>query len=415
MSDNSQQRQKRHERLSFIQIVYIAITIASLVTVLKYIFTTLNFFYGVDYRMFCIWQETYTATGIFYHEKTSFYNFPLTVVAFGPYAFLPVSAAVTGKIIQTVTLGCLSVILLFRISGDKILADRNVQFIFALLAVTFFLMQLCYLNIYVEVLTCLLLSLYFYKLQKYWLSALFLSLAIIFKVFLAPLVCVALLSKEYRLFYKTCICFFVLVLVSILLFGFQVHVDMLHAMAESYSKMRAYGSSLPYVSDGFSGYQDLLNKLVMSGALTEKMVMPFTLIFALFYGCVVLYVLYAIFIIISVNGRTEDTFFGVFATVLVFSIAFNFRFDHGLLLLAIVPFLAGRAGKKIRLVIVAVVLIVLIRYTVEKVLTLVGMTSVSGYLSKTSYFLTFHFIGINLLVYFFASYWLDLYRKVTDG
>ena len=415
MSDISLQRQNSYERLSVLQTAYIVFTLVSLVLVLKYIFTTLNFFYGVDYRMYCVWQEKFLETGNFYFEGSGFFNFPLTIIAFGPYAFLPASLAVAAKFIQTFILGSLSVVLLFRITDGKISANRNVLFIFSLLCLTFFIMQLCYLNIYVEVLTCLILSLYFYKSKKLWLSAFFLSLGILFKIFLAPLVIASLLAKEYRLFYKTCLCLLFLVLLSIVLFGFQTHVDMLNAIAQTYSKMRVYGITLPYVSDGFSGYQDILNRFVMAGALTEKMVIPFTMIFALFYGCVVLYVFYAIFQVVSVTEQSDDTYMGVFATILVFSIGFNFRFDHGLLLLTMIPFLASTKGKNIKFATLAVMLIVLLRYTVEKSLLLAGLTTMSVYISKTAYYLTFQFFGINLLVYYFASYWLDRHRMVIDG
>ncbi|MCP4050987.1 MAG: hypothetical protein GY730_09815, partial [bacterium] len=148
------------------------------------------------------------------------------------------------------------------------------------------------------------------------------------------------MSKEYKLFLKISVCTLALVLISVMLFGFQAHLDILNAMSSISTKIRLYGLKIPFISDGFSGYQDFFCKLVLAGLLTKSMVLPLTLITALFYCCVTFYLFYIMFQVTSGKPYDVNNYIKIFASILVLSIAFMFRFDQGLLLLVIVPFLA---------------------------------------------------------------------------
>lgn len=399
---------------SLFGIVYLGCCFAGILLMLQYVFSDLKFFYGVDYRMFLVWYKKYKASGLFYTENTVFFNFPLTALVFGPWHLMGDQAAVIGKLIQTACLSVFTIVLIFKLSGRKLWGQRAHLFCFLLLALTFYPVQLAYLNIYVEVLTLLLLSLYFFRQGHEWAGALFLALAILFKIFLAPLVLAPLLTRNYRFFLKLSATLIGLILLSMLIYGFRTHLDMVQAITKTYTKMRLFGLQFPYVADGFSGYQDLLNKLAAAGVLSQKAVLPFTLILALFYGSFLVYIFYQIFLVTAVESDSKRLYPAVFGTLILCSITFNFRFDHGLLLLAVLPFFALVPAGRFNAAIIAFMLIVLIRYPLEKLLSFLGMGSLVSPVGRITSFLTFHFIGINLLFWYFASYWTDLYRQVNN-
>lgn len=372
---------------------------------LWFVFARLRFFFGVDYHMVHEWMAGYMKTGVFYPPDSLYYNAPLAVAAFGPWLFLPMGPAVFLKFVQTAFLSGVCVFFLLKLRPDMLKTGSSGPFALAVMAGAFFIIQLCYLNIYVEVSACLMAFLLFLDRGREKTAAFFLALSMVFKVFLAPLLFVPLLTRNFRLLGWSLGFLAGLGALSLALFGVGTHVDMLRAMGETYGRMRLHGIHYPYVSDSFAGWQDLFNKLSMTGILDRGMVFPLTLTLASLYVCLFLYTCFLIYRVSGEGNQNSRLPEKVFATVLVFCIGFNFRFDHGVLLFAALPFFRDFRGRDRVWFTVSLTLITLARLLVEKGLSLLGFSGAQGLVARLFYVLSFQFIGINLLLFTVVNHW----------
>ena len=381
--------------------------VSGIALTLWFVFSRLRFFFGVDYHMVHGWMAGYLKTGVFYPPDSLFYNAPLAVLAFGPWLFLPVHLAIVLKFIQTAFLSGVCIFLLLKLRPDMMKNGTAGPFALAIMAGTFFVAQLSYLNIYVEVAACLMAFLFFLDRGKEKTAAFFLALSMVFKVFLAPLLLVPLLTKNFRLLgwslgFLACLGF-----LSLALFGLDTHRDMLGAMGETYGKMRLHGIGYPYVSDSFAGWQDFFNKLSVTGILDRGMVLPLTFTMAGLYVCLFLYTCFLLYRISGEGERHSRFTEKVFATVLVFCIGFNFRFDHGVLLFAALPFFRDFRAKDRVWLTASLALVTLSRLLVEKGLELLGFPGAQHFAAGLFYVLSFQFIGINLLLFAVVNHWSD--------
>lgn len=388
-----------------LEVLVVLAAVSGIALTLYFVFVRLRFFFGVDYHMVHAWMAGYRETGVFYDKNSIFYNVPLAVAAFGPWLFLSVATAVTLKFIQTLTLAFVCVFLLFKLRPDILKSSNSGPFVFFLILGSFFMAQLFYLNIYMEVTACLMAFLYFEERGRERWAAFFLSLAVIFKVFLAPLFVVPLLTRKFRLLGWALLFLAGLGCVSVALFGMKIHMGMVRAMGENYGLMRLHGISYPYVADGFAGWQDMFNKLSVSGIMERRMVFPLTLTFAGLYVCLFLYTCFLIYRKSGSEIRKIPLFGRVFATVAVFCIGFNFRFDHGAILFSALPFFGDLQGKDRGLLLASLTLITLSRLLVEQVLAAMGLAGAQAVMGKLFYVLSFQFIGINLLVFTVVNHW----------
>ena len=393
------------------EIAILCVVVPGMVLTLYYVFTKLRFFFGVDYRMFHIWQAGWMKTGVFYPKDTVFFNFPLTVAAFGPYGFLPVDMAVKLKFIQTAALSVYAMHLLMKIRPGLAKQANSALFAMVIIGATFFLTQLFYLNIYVEVTVCLMASLYHDQKGNERLSAFFLCLAVIFKVFLFPMLLAPLLVRRYRLFGWHLVFMAFFVVLSLALFGPGTHVDMLTAMSGTYSKMRLHGITYPFVSDGFAGWQDVFNKLMVLGLIGRDIIMPLTLTLAGLYGCLFLYTCFLIYGLAGSGLNNRVIYANVFASLLILSLGFNFRFDHGTLFLCAVPFFADPHMKNRGLMVTSLTVLTLSRLFFVEVMKAVGLVAASKAFAAVFYVLSFQFIGINLLVFLVVQHWIVRERE----
>ena len=148
--------------MSRFQILTIISCISGLGVTLGYLFFGLRFSYGADYYLILSWLHEYMKTGIFYPENTLFCNFPLAIIAYGPFGwFLTPKAAVVLKGIQTAVLMIFCLHLITRTWPGLIKRSPTARFTLVILCFSVLVLQLVYLNIYVETSCCLLLSHYF--------------------------------------------------------------------------------------------------------------------------------------------------------------------------------------------------------------------------------------------------------------
>lgn len=391
-----------------LETVLFLLTASGVFITLHFVFVKIRFFYGVDYIMAHVWMKNYMDTGVFYSKDSIFFNFPLAVAAFGPWFFLPVKAALSMKFVQTFVLAALSVRLLFKVYPGILKTGNSGIYAFGTVLVSFFLAQLAYLNIYVEVTACLMASLYFSEKGSDRAAAFFLSLAVIFKVFLAPLFIVPVICRRFRLCGWSIVFLAGLFLVSLAWFGTKIHGEMLTAMSESYARMRFHGIGYPYVSDGFAGWQDMFNKLVVLNVLDIGMVYPLTLTLAGLYACLFFYTCYLMDRRFRKGVEREYFYLDVFAGILVFCIGFNFRFDHGTVLLTALPFFADRCKKERGMFVVSLFLVTLSRLLVEQILAAMGLVVLEQAVNRLFYVISFQFIGINLFVFLLVSHWAGI-------
>lgn len=398
---------EKHEKVwRWLEIGLFCIVTSGIVLTLYFVLTKLRFFYGVDYHMAHAWMARYMRSGVFYPKDTVFFNFPLAVIAFGPWLFFPVAAAIKLKFVQTALLSGLCVWLLLKIRPGILMRANSAPFAFFIVLGSFFLAQLCYLNIYVEVAACLMACLYFQERGNEKGAAFFLSLAVVFKVFLAPLFVVPLLTRKYKLFAWAVVFFVGLGCLSMALFGVSTHVDMLRAMGETYARMRLHGIGYPYVADGFAGWQDMFNKLVVTGLVEKGMVFPLTLTLAGLYGCLFFYTCYLIHRCYGNTATDRGYDARVYASMVIFCIGFNFRFDHGTLLFSALPFFGDLRKNERGLLVLSLTMLTLSRLLVEQVFSIMGWIGAAHVVSKLFYVLSFQFIGINLLVLLVVNHWV---------
>jgi hypothetical protein len=393
--------------MSLFQRCALVISATGMVVSLWFVYTRLHFFYGVDYHMFCTWLAAYLKTGVFFPEDTVFFNVPLTVMAFGPWGFLPVDLAVVLKGVQTVLILGGSLVLVHRIRPGLFGSNPMARFAVFLIALTFGLTQLFYLNIYAEVACCLLLSVFFLERGRPWTAALFFSLALVFKVFLMPLVLAPLICRKYGFLLRIGLWMAFLFGVSVLLFGWDTHVDMVRAMGETYGRMRVHGIGFKVVADGFAGWQDLFNKLVRDGLIAKAMVVPLTVTAAGLYGCLALFVMGRMVTTGSGELSDDDHYLQVFGSLLILCLGFNFRFDHGLLLLGSVYLFTVIDRKRRASLTFTLFLTTLSGILVTAGLSLAGWTRIAAAVESVLGVVSLQFIGINALIFLVVSHWSD--------
>lgn len=394
-------------KMSLFQRCALVISATGMVVSLWFVYTRLHFFYGVDYHMFCTWLAAYLKTGVFFPEDTVFFNVPLTVMAFGPWGFLPVDLAVVLKGVQTVLILGGSLVLVHRIRPGLFGSNPMARFAVFLIALTFGLTQLFYLNIYAEVACCLLLSVFFLERGRTGTAALFFSLALVFKVFLMPLVLAPLICRKYGFLLRIGLWMAFLFGVSVLLFGWDTHVDMVRAMGETYGRMRVHGIGFKVVADGFAGWQDLFNKLVRDGLIAKAMVVPLTLTAVGLYGCLALFVMGRMVTTGSGELSDDDHYLQVFGSLLILCLGFNFRFDHGLLLLGSVYLFTVIDRKRRASLTFTLFLTTLSGILVTAGLSLAGWTRIAAAVESVLGVVSLQFIGINALIFLVVSHWSD--------
>lgn len=402
------------QKLTAFQAVTLASSLAGVCITLYFVYARLRFFYGVDYHLYYTWYQNWKNTGVFYPEDTVFFNVPLAVIAFGFYSGLPIKAAVMCKFIQTAALSVFCVALVFRMYPGLIRDNGAARFSLMWIGIVFVSTQWYYLNIYVETALCLVLSLYFLDRGKLWPSAFFLGLAVVFKIFLLPLVLAPLITRKFRLFAYILCCLGLLGIVSLVLFGWDTHMEMLRAMAGTYGRMRVHGISYPVVSDGFAGWQDLFNKLVKTDLIAQGMVKPLTLTMGMLYGCLCCYVIG----LMAVKGESRlnnpGFYANVFSSLLILSLGFNFRFDHGVLFLPAIFFLTTLGNVYGNRLTAVCFVLSLSGLLLNQGLTALGLISMAQGLSSVFYVVSFQFMAINLLVLLVAVYWAGLERNPSE-
>jgi hypothetical protein len=280
--------------------------------------------------------------------------------------------------------------------------------------------QVYYQNCYIEILSVLLLSLYLFIQDKTVLSALFLSLAIGFKIFLLPLFFVPLLVKEYKLFFFSVVFFCCIAIGSVFILGFDTHVQMIKSIFEHYPGLRRHGITFPFICDGFAGYQDLFNKLHVKGYITPFAIQFFTVTAVFGYGLAGLWLMKRIHQAVLVIDKSDyrkgaaekkTLYLQAFGTLLIFIMGFNFRFDHGTLLVAAVPFIMlAKSGLFSILAAVSITMIAVFRHLPIVLIKYSGCKApwwVEKSLSEFFFLFPFQFIGITILVISVFYYWLS--------
>lgn len=402
-------------KLTVFQALTLVLSLAGVGLTLYYVYTRLRFFYGVDYHLYHTWYRGWVETGVFYPEDTVFFNVPLAVIAFGFYGGFPIKAAVFCKFIQTAVLSVLSVALLIRMRPEVLRNNGMARFSLLWICIVFISTQLYYLNIYVETAFCLVLSLYFLERENTWAAAFFLCLAMMFKIFLMPLVLAPLVTRKYSYFFRSLCCLVLLGVMSLALFGWSTHVDMVRAITGTYGKMRIHGIGYPLVSDGFAGWQDLFNKLVKMELVSRDMVAPLTLTMAMLYACLSCYVIGLMAVKAESRLNNPGFYVNVFSSLLILSLGFNFRFDHGMLFLPAIYFFSA-VGHEYQLRLTAIFFVMSLSWLlVSQAMTGLGLESMSRILSPVFFVVSFQFIAINLLVLFVAVYWTGLERNRSES
>jgi hypothetical protein len=263
----------------------------------------------------------------------------------------------------------------------------------------------------VEVGVCLLLSLYFHEKGNVIGAAFFLCLAVVFKVFLFPLLIIPVVFRNVRFLKWTAGFMAGLILLSVLIFGLKTHVDMFRAMSDTYARMRMAGIAYPFVADSFAGWQDTFNKFMVVGFIGRDMVKPLTITVLGLYGCLSVYALYMMAAVVQTRLNDPDLYLKVFASLMILSIGFNFRFDHGTLFFAAVPFFGWIHNENKRLLTISLTFMTLSRYFIVKIFQFMGLMTVARVFSNCFFLVSFQFIGINLLVYLVVKEWIMIGKE----
>lgn len=406
---------KKNNILMLFEVILLVFSLTGIWLTLVFVFKDLKFFFGVDYHMIYSWMKGYLETGVFYPPDTLYYNTPIAVTAFGPWLLLPLPLAIPAKFIQTLVLSFSCFYFIVSLRPDMLSKYSTGPFAMAVITGAFVVTQLCYLNIYVEVTFCLLAFLFFFSRGKIKTASFFLAFSVVLKIFLAPVLVVPLLIKQFRLFIWCFIWLVFTAVLSVCIFGVKNHIDMINAVGTTYGKMRLHGIGYPYVSDSFAGWQDFFNKLSFSGLFDISLVFPLTLTMAGLYVCLFLYFCFLVYRAADDNDNEKKIMEKVFGSAVVFCIAFNFRFDHGVLLLAALPFFRDFKGRDRLLFVVSMVVLTSARLMIEKIFVLSGLFALKNFVAGVFSVVSFQFIGINLLLFSVVNYWTNQVNDKTSA
>ncbi len=300
----------------------------------------LNQCLGVDFLVLYLDMVRFIKTSVLYNSSFNrFFNTPFMSFLCLPYAFLPLLPAKIIKLIIIIVIYVISIRLLCHHSYRSKLPYKDIILPILCFTVTFFVSQLYLLNVYVEVMFCLLLSVFFYKNSKFVLCAFFLSLAVTFKIFLIPLMVAPLIARKYKLFlYSTAFALLFLVS-SLLIFGIKTHFDMIDAILIDYANRKI---NLLEASDRaayiYSGLSDFPLKLYVKRIIPASHLNLYGAVIGVIYTILSLILCLRI-IIVTHKYKEKEYYLKIFATLLLIILVFVFRYDFGTLLFPLLPVL----------------------------------------------------------------------------
>jgi len=339
---------KKADRLSekFFSVFNCTVFLVSLISVL-YVFVGIylqvgfegiKILMGTDFRSLYEEMSLFLQTGVLYKpDDNIFFNTPFMTFLGIPYTLIPFPEAKSIKLLLIITIYGVSIGIIRSPSYAPDPRNKNLLLGVICFTITFFVVQFYLLNVYTEVMFCLLLSLYFYKKNRPVLCAFFLSLAVAFKIFLLPLLIVPLLARRYGIFGYTVMFAMIFFIIALALFGTGFPGDMAHSIAKDYVRLKVelFHKYIPQVFL-YAGLQDIPLKMYVKKIISFDAVGRYTLLITILYAISSLVLCLRIFI---VSGRhaARDAYPEIFATVLILILVFVFRYDFGIFFLPIMP------------------------------------------------------------------------------
>ena len=368
-------------------------------------FFNLGVYWGADFTLYYMAIKSFFKTGSLYTENYWFINSPLAAMVLFPYLLFEPPTATALKFIESLLLVSLNVYLLFRMVRKRALVFHVL--LFATLG-SQILIQLFELNIYIEVVTLLMLALYFNERGKKGLSAFSLAFAIMIKVFLLPLCLVPLIARDRRYFLFLVSYSLLLFLMTIPIFSLPSYNELYGAISNNYPRIIEELSGQIYFSSQFVGYHYLFDKVLLNdlneGALTFFKAASF---FA--FAVISLHIAYCMGIFRKKMAEPDlrRIFFLFVLTVLFLSCFYSFKGYFSVLFLPLIPLIAGGANEKLNNVLCIGYLLVLID---PHALIWFFERYSPGFMNVYEFF-SFQLVGLNILFMGLYVSWLRRIKK----
>lgn len=351
--------------------------------------------FALFYKIIASYFESGTIPSIYYAI------FPLTTFIASPYLLVDLETAAYIRMGVVFCLIITSITLIKPVFNYQISKSQLLLFLVILIIIVQISYHLMFLNVYAETVLFLLLSLLFYKKKRYLFSGIFLALAIMFKMFLIPLVLVPILCKEYKLALYTIASGIVLIITSILIFGLEQHLNMVENIVSWYQTFRRTMLDTPPYDLFFTGYQDFLYKLFKTTRFHYSLIPILTAIIASLYVLSIILILYFTIVRFRKISPQEQQYkyFFFFSILLILSLIFSYRTDMGLFYICLIPLLIAMNKDFPRLVTLGISLIFINRMFIEGPLSFIIPKHIwDYYFHPTLYVLSFPFIGVNILL-----------------
>ncbi len=362
----------------------------------------------------------YGAIGSFCNQGTLYehplnFNFPFASLFIFPYYLIPLAQAAKIKLAVTILMSGFCILLVIKI--DKRIMSSNLnRFLFGLLAIEFFSIQFYTLNIYVEILCLLLLSLLMYQKNRHNACAFLLALVIVTKIFLLPLLLFPLLVRRYRLLIVTLMFMMALLVVSVLVFGIQNNLEALDVIFNRYPRIFFGCCKNPDFTPISAGYVDFFNRLHFVGLYSGSGAGVLTGVYTVVYAMVVLFVAARMWQCVTMpkaRKMADRISYGIFATLLVFSILYKFRMDISLLLMGILPWFANMEQSRLKKSIVAAVFLICINHHfVIRLFEIIQLDMAASMFSEIFYVFPPQLFGISIMLVSIVSYWAVLRNEL---
>jgi len=221
--------------------------------------------------------------------------------------------------------------------------------------------------------------------------------------------CTIILTKEFK-YLGTIISFLIFFIVlSLTIFGFDTHIDLVKAVTSKYTVMRCEGASNIGQGMFWVGYSDFLIKLCDSGYISLNSGILMT---RLVYAA---YVIMTILLCFLMFNFSKNHSFTIFATFIVLCLTINFRYDHGVLLFAILPFVNNLSDIKFKRLIELSIIVASLYHIMILILfkfpDLIDRVFLTDSLKLLNIF-SLPFIGINMLLFSFIWFWIMRVAKI---
>jgi len=373
--------------------------------------------WGWDFAVLYTAVSTFFSQGTLYENPLNF-NFPFASLFLLPYQLVPLTQAAIIKLAVMILLSGCSVFLMIKIE-KRILSSNLDRFLFALLALEFFSIQFYTLNIYVEVLFLLLLSLFMYQKNRPNVCAFLLALVIVTKIFLLPLLLFPAVLRRYRLVLVTSIFILMCIIISAFIFGKQSNLEAIDIIFKKYPRIFFACCSDANFSPISSGYVDLFNRLFFVGCCSRGTARNLAGIYTVVYMLMVLFVVARMWqtVVMQKAGMVARRMsYSVFASLLVFSIFYKFRLDISLLLIGMLPWYANLEQPRLKKsIVVAAVLISINHHFLVGIFETIHLEKVASLLSKFFYLFPPQLFGISIMLVSIIIYWEVLRKELVKG